>query len=259
MLKFCSLFSGSSGNSFFVTDGDTNVLIDSGVSKKKILDSLQSMDIDNIDAILVTHEHIDHVSSLDTLSSHFKIPVYANKKTWEAMISKKDKIKNQKIFNMLETFEIGNLKIFPFPLPHDAAAPCGFNIFESNEKLSIATDLGHVNNKTFDYFLGSSSILLEANYSPEMLKVSPYPYLLKQRISNPLGHLSNDEAGNTISRLINSGLKSALLVHLSKTNNFSDLAYKTVEEKINESNSSTTNFNINIAPRDEPSKLLQAN
>lgn len=256
MLKFCSLFSGSSGNSFFITDGKTNILIDSGVSSKKITNVLQTMHIDNIDAILVTHEHTDHVSGLSVLSSKLNVPVYANNKTWDAMKREKDKIKNQKTFNISEAFEIGSLKIFPFLLPHDAAAPCGFNIFDGKEKLSIATDLGHVDNKTFDHFLGSSSILLEANYDSEILKVSSYPYLLKQRISSPFGHLSNDMAGNTISKLVDSGLKNALLVHLSKENNFSELVYKTIEEKLNEKNHSTEHISINIAPRTEPSSMF---
>jgi len=150
---------------------------------------------------------------------------------------------------MLETFEIGNLKIFPFEVPHDAADPCGFNIYHNNEKLSIATDLGRVTSDVFKYFKNSSSILLESNYDPNILKISSYPRILKQRIASPKGHLSNDIAADTICKLIDSGLKRVLLVHLSKENNFPELAYQTIQEQLIKNNYSVDDIIINIAPR----------
>lgn len=166
-----------------------------------------------------------------TLSKKYDIPVYANKKTWNAISANdKDKISdsNKKSFNVMENFEIGDLKILPFSIPHDAIDPCGFNIYNGIEKLSIATDLGHIDSKVFRHLENSSSILLEANYDPNVLKMSSYPYVLKQRISGPNGHLANEITGKTICKLIDSGLKKALLVHLSKENNFPELAYETV-------------------------------
>jgi len=207
---------------------------------------------------LVTHEHIDHIRSLGMLSAKYNIPVYANPKTWDYLGPEKDKIadENKKVFKTLENFEIGDLKILPFKIPHDAADPCGFNIYNRNEKISIATDLGHVTSKVLKHIESSSSVMLEANYDPEILKFSPYPYILKQRIAGPNGHLSNDMSGDAIYKLAESGLKKALLVHLSKENNFPELAHKTIEQILISNNCS--NISIDIAPRNGPSEMLSA-
>ena len=259
MLQYCSLFSGSSGNSFFIQNNDTNILVDSGVSARKIISALKTINIDinSIDAILVTHEHVDHINSIDTLSIKYNIPVYANKKTWDAMEDKKNKIKNKKIFNISEKFKIGSLQFFPFSISHDAAEPCGFKIFDDKRVISIATDLGYIDSTLFNCLAGSSDILLESNHETELLKLSSYPYLLKRRISGPLGHLSNDMAGDLLLKLIDKGLKNVLLVHLSKENNFPQLAYKTVEQKLIENNYSLQNLNIGIAPRNHPSEMYK--
>ena len=120
-------------------------------------------------------------------------------------------IKNRNVFKNDNEFQIGNLQIFPFSTPHDAANPCGFSIVNGDKKLSIATDLGHMNEVIFENLKGSSFMLLEANYEPEVLKMSQYPFLLKRRIAGPHGHLSNNEAGQTISALINKDLKEVML------------------------------------------------
>ena len=148
MFQFCSLYSGSSGNSLFIQTENTKVLIDAGESAKKIVDALSSINVtpNDLDAILVTHEHSDHVKGLGTLSKKYNIPVYANSQTWEAMPEQNAKIieSNKKHFNPSENFEIGDLKIHPFKIPHDAANPCGFNFFHKNTKMSISTDIGHM-------------------------------------------------------------------------------------------------------------------
>ena len=154
---------------------------------KKLTSALSSNDIslDDIDAIIVTHEHSDHVQSLGMVSSKFNIPVYANEKTWDAMPKQKDRISdtNQKLFKSYEKFEIGDLIIDPFSIPHDAADPCGFNITNNNEKISIATDIGHMTKSIVDKLDGSSFILLESNYDPEILKSGKYPILFKNKNS----------------------------------------------------------------------------
>lgn len=258
MLKYCSLYSGSSGNSFFIQSDNTNLLVDAGVSSKKIISALSkfNIDINKIDAILVTHEHSDHTKGLPILSHKYSIPIFINRKTWAALDSASNKISTQNInfFNMLEFFEIGDFKIFPFPIPHDAADPCGFNIFYNNQKISIATDIGHVSENLLNHLKNSTSIFLEANYDPEILKYSSYPYLLKKRISGDNGHLSNEMAGKTIYNLYNSGLRNAILIHLSKENNFPELAYKTVYNEI----ANCQGFNLEVAPRDNPSKMFEA-
>ena len=257
MFKYCSLYSGSSGNSFFVQSDNTNIIIDAGVSLKKITSALDKINIkgENIDAILVTHDHIDHTKSIASLSNKYNIPVYANSKTWDAIPDISDKIsnKNKKIFNILETFSIGDIEIFPFSTPHDAADPCGFNLYNNGKKISIATDIGYMSEDLLNYLKKSSSILLEANYDEEILKYSRYPYLLKKRISSNSGHLSNISAAKTISKLYDYGLTNALLIHLSKENNFPELVYETIKnETLN-----CKNLSIDVAPRDKPTKLFE--
>ena len=261
MLKFCSLYSGSSGNSFLVQDNETNILIDCGVSGKKIIEALTSINvpIESICAILVTHEHVDHTQSLGTLSKKYNIPVYANYETWNAMPTQKDKISDNNMFyfkNNVE-FKINDLHIYPFDIPHDAANPCGFNISNNNSKISIATDIGHLSGNILDNLKNSNFLLLESNYEPEVLKCSSYPYKLKQRIASSTGHLSNIEAGKAIAYLSKFGTNNIMLGHLSKENNFPELAYKSVCEEIANNNCDLSNINLNIASRYEPSNFFE--
>ena len=260
MFNFCSLYSGSSGNCLLLETSNTKVLIDAGESAKKITSALSSLDIEpsQIDAILVTHEHSDHVRGLGTFSKKYDIPVYANSKTWDSMPEQSIKIneKNIKSFVIEENFEIGDLKIHPFKIPHDAANPCGFNFTYNNKKISIATDIGHMTSNIIHKLEDSHFILLESNYDPEILKFSSYPYSLKQRIAGPNGHLPNSEAGKTISYLINSGLKEVMLGHLSKENNFPELAYKTVVEELIENDIDCSKIKINVANRFTPTSVV---
>ena len=263
MFNFCSLYSGSSGNSSLVQSDKTNILIDAGESARKIENALSSINvpINSIDAIVVTHEHIDHVKSIGTLSKKYNIPVYATEKTWKAMPDQSDKIDSKllRYFSPSNNFYVGDIKISPFSIPHDAADPCGFNILTANKQLSIATDLGHITPELLSNISKSDFILLESNYDPEILKFSKYPYYLKHRISGEYGHLSNIDAGNVISSLLknNDNLKSVMLGHLSKENNFPELAYKTVVEEIINNKCNLDNVSINVATREHPSDLIK--
>ena len=261
MLNFCSLYSGSSGNSLFIQTENTKILVDAGVSSKKIEEGLHSIDVEpsSIDAILVTHEHTDHVQGLGTFSKKFDIPIFANQETIDNMPNQIQKISEKNInkFKISDKFSIGDVEINSFSIPHDAANPCGFNIFKDNKKLSIATDIGHMDNKIIKNLEDSFFILLESNYDSEIIKYSHYPYNLKNRIEGPLGHLSNNSAGKTISHLLKSGLKSAMLGHLSKENNFPELAYKTVIEELITGNYSESSLSLCVADRNKPSKLLE--
>ena len=260
MFRFCSLYSGSSGNCLLVETSNTKILVDAGESSKKITNALCSINVNpsDINGIIVTHEHSDHVKGLGTFSKKYDIPVFANSKTLDAMPEQIYKIdsKNIKKITIEESFEIGDLKIRPFKIPHDAANPCGFNIYSSNEKISIATDIGHMTSNIVHKLEDSSFILLESNYDPNILKCSSYPYLLKQRIAGPNGHLPDEEAGKTISFLTHSGLESVMLGHLSKENNFPELAYQTVVEKLMQSNFDADSIRISVASRVEPSKII---
>ena len=260
MFKFCSLYSGSSGNSLFIETQNTKLLIDAGVSSKKIENALNDINIDpsTLDGILVTHEHVDHVQGLGTLSKKFDLPVFVNQETLDAMPKQKDKIseKNVKIFKVSDKFEIGDLEIKPFSIPHDAANPCGFNIWKDNKKISIATDIGHMTNPILKSLEESLFIMLEANYDPEVLRCSPYPFTLKSRIAGPTGHLPNEMAGKTISHLLKSGLKNAMLGHLSKQSNFPELAYKTVVDELISNNYNEDCISLSVASRDNHSKII---
>mgnify|MGYP004522214719 FL=1 len=262
MLNFCSLYSGSSGNSLFVETENTKILIDAGMSCKKIEEALKSIDIEpsSINAILVTHEHSDHVKGVSTISRKFDIPVFSAKETFEAMPTQTEKISENNInyFNLSEKFYINDLGILPFSIPHDAANPCGFNIIKGNEhQISIATDIGHMTKSIVNHLEGSEFILLESNYDTEVLKCCSYPYRLKSRIAGETGHLSNNMAGKTISYLLkNSNLNTAMLGHLSKESNFPELAYQTVIDEIISNHTDNSSIKLSVANRDCPSKLI---
>lgn len=262
MFNFCSLYSGSTGNCLLVQTDETKILIDAGVSQKKIMTALASfnVNIEDIDAILVTHEHSDHVQNVGSLSKRYDIPVYCNIETLNAMPVQKEKIsdENRIIFTPNKKFKINDIEIQSFQIPHDAANPCGFNLFHDDKKISIATDIGHMDNNLLDKLKKSSFILLEANYDPDILKYSKYPFQLKQRILSPIGHLSNESSGKTITELTTKyGLKSAMLGHLSKENNFPELALKTVTDELQNKNVTTKDVTIQVASRDYPSKLIK--
>ena len=260
MFNFCSLYSGSSGNSLFIETQNTKLLVDAGVSSKKIETALNDINVDpnTLDGILITHEHTDHVQGLGTLSRKFDLPVFVNQETLDAMPKQRDKIadKNIKTFKVTDKFEIGDLEIKPFSIPHDAANPCGFNIWKDNKKISIATDIGHMTNPILKNLEESLFIMLEANYDPEVLRCSSYPFTLKSRIAGPTGHLPNEMAGKTISHLLKSGLKNAMLGHLSKESNFPELAYQTVMDELISNNYKENSIQLSVASRDIHSKII---
>ena len=260
MLNFCSLYSGSSGNCLYVESENAKVLIDAGVSLKKIEAGLETLNVDpaSLDGILVTHEHSDHIQSLGNLSKKYNLPVFANSETFSAMSKQTDKIKSENInkFNVKEHFSIKDIEIMPFSIPHDAANPCGFNISNNSKKISIATDIGHITNEILKDLEDSQFILLESNYDTEVLKCSKYPYILKQRIAGPNGHLSNEVASKVINYLLQGNLKNAMLGHLSKESNFPELAYQTVVDELLHSGTDVSKFTLSVASRDTVGKLI---
>lgn len=233
-MKFCSLVSGSSGNAVLVSDGRTNLLIDCGMNGKRTAQSLAEIGLfpEEIAAILVTHEHSDHISGVGVLSRRYHIPVYANALTWDAMSTALGRIDAgcMKIFENEQEFEIGGIGVRAFSTPHDAADSVGYNLFVSGKKLSIATDMGHIAEPVVDALCGSAMVLLESNHDIGMLRNGKYPAFLKKRILSDLGHLSNDGAGEIAVRLVQNGTQAILLGHLSSENNLPQLAYSSVCE-----------------------------
>ena len=259
-LLFCPLFSGSSGNAVYVGDGESGVLVDAGVSCARIVSELDSIGIrpDGVKALLVTHEHADHVSGAGIFSRRFDVPVYATEGTWRAMEGKIGEIspKNARLVDVTQDFFIGGMNVAPFPLPHDAAEPCGYSFYLGGVKASVATDIGCVRDSWMKAVLGSDLVLLEANYDPDMLKAGKYPYALKTRILGRRGHLSNEDAGRAAAQLIEGGTKTLLLGHLSKENNFPELARMTVECALREAGIDPDNdASLAVASRDHMSGL----
>ena len=248
------------GNCLYVESDNTKLLIDAGVSLKKIEKGLDTIDVSpsSIDGILVTHEHSDHIQSLGNLSKKFNLPVFANSETFDAMPKQTDKISTENInkFKIKQKFSINDIEITPFSIPHDAANPCGFNISCNDDKISIATDIGHMTNEILKQLEGSKFVLLESNYDTEVLKLSKYLFSLKQRIAGPNGHLSNEIASKVINYLLHDNLKIAMLGHLSKESNFPELAYQTVVNELINSNSDVSKLSLSVASRNEPSKLI---
>jgi phosphoribosyl 1,2-cyclic phosphodiesterase len=258
-IRLCSLSSGSSGNCIFVGNDSSGVLVDCGVSGKEILKNLNSIGVctSTIKAVVVTHEHSDHIKSVGIISRKLGIPIYANINTWNNMSAFIGEIKAENIryFSVGEELEIGGIDIKTFSIPHDAADPVGFCFFEGNKKVSIATDLGYFSDTVRENISGSEMVMLESNHDIEMLKVGRYPYFLKRRILSEHGHLSNEAAGHAVYELLQTGVKEVLLGHLSKENNFPELAYETVKGILEEEKVKVNeDIKLDLAPRSSVSR-----
>ena len=232
-LRFSPLFSGSSGNATYVACDDAQILVDAGVSGSRVTQELQRIGVDpaGLDAILVTHEHSDHIKGIGILSRKYDLPVYATEGTWRQMEGKIGSVqtKNMRVFEPEQDFFIGSIDVTPFPIPHDAAQPVGYTFEISGAKLAIATDLGCVRDSWMKYVAGAHAVILESNYDPNMLLYGPYPQELKRRIQGRHGHLCNDDAGEVATQLVLKGARQIILGHLSKENNYPELALKCCE------------------------------
>jgi phosphoribosyl 1,2-cyclic phosphodiesterase len=261
-VRFCSLASGSSGNSHLINDGKKFLLIDAGLSGKQIENKLREVDVDpkNLSAILVSHEHSDHICGVGILSRRYNIPIYANDGTWSGMASKIGNIKDENIkcFKSNENFSIGDFNIRPYKISHDANEPVGFSIANDNIKISIATDLGYISEDIIEEIKDSNLVILESNHDEEMLKAGSYPYSLKRRVLSNIGHLSNEAAGNAIVDLVSKNVKSILLAHLSKENNFPELAIATVKNILDSKKITIgKDVELDLVHRDRVSNIYQ--
>jgi phosphoribosyl 1,2-cyclic phosphodiesterase len=220
-LSVCILASGSKGNAVFVSGGAASILIDAGLSGVEIERRLKSRGLDpkNLDAILVSHEHADHIQGVGVLSRRYRLPVYISAKTQIAASSQLGSLHDLKTIECGTPFAINDLAIHPFSISHDAADPCGFTIRHNQTKIGIATDLGIATAMVKEHLKECSLLILEANHDEEMLINGPYPWPIKQRIKSRTGHLSNAASGTLLKELQHDCLKHVMLAHLSEINN----------------------------------------
>ncbi|VYU65719.1 MBL fold metallo-hydrolase [Clostridium tertium] len=261
-MKFCPLYSGSSGNSIFIASDNAKVLIDAGLPGKKIDEALKNIgeDPSKIDGIFVTHEHSDHIKGIGVLSRKYDIPIFTNADTWSAMEGSIGKIKehNIKIMDRRSTISIKDIDVISFNIPHDAVAPVGYTIHSNGKKASVTTDFGIYTEEIRDNIKDSEVILLESNHDINMLKFGPYPYALKRRILSEVGHLSNEDCGKAVVDLIRyKQNKKIILGHLSGTNNHPDLALETVIGVLREHNiQQNVDIDLTMANRHSPSEVI---
>ena len=227
-LRFAPLFSGSSGNAVYVGCDEGHLLVDAGMSGTRIVQGLASIGIapQQLNGILVTHEHSDHIKGIGVLSRKYDLPVYATEGTWQAMYGKLGNVaaKNVRTIEPETNFFLGAVEVMAFQTPHDAAASVGY-LFELNgARFALATDIGCVRDSWLKHVLGADAVLLESNYDPDMLQAGPYPYDLKKRILSRKGHLSNDDEASTVVKLTERGAGQSVLGHFSKENNCPVLA-----------------------------------
>lgn len=242
-IEFTTLASGSNGNCTYIGTNNTKILIDAGLSGVKIESLLNEINIkpQDLDAIFVTHEHIDHIEGVGVLSRRYNLPIYATEGTWENMINKIGNINkiNKKIVYVNERLILNDLCLTPFEVPHDAKEPACYTIKWDNIKIAIATDIGHITKNIIENIRHCDALILESNYDINMLKNGNYPYNLKQRIFGKYGHLSNEISAKLLACVISDKLKYVFLSHISKENNTNDLVYSTFKENLDE-------FGINI-------------
>ncbi len=249
----CSLASGSKGNSLFVSCNNISILIDAGLSGVEIQRRLNAVELEpeSLEAIIITHEHSDHVKGAGVLHRRYNIPVYITRKTWQAS-SNLGEIKDLRFFECGKPFQINQIQINPFSISHDAIDPVGLTLEYKTCKLGIATDLGIATNLVKDHLNNSNILYLESNHDPDMLINGSYPWHLKQRIKGRTGHLSNIDAKNLILELETQNLKHVILAHLSEENNYPQTAYEEVLKGLNGSDVA-----LHVASPDKPGKLIK--
>jgi len=271
-MRFTSIASGSSGNSTYIGTESTHILVDVGVTMKAINTGLHELDLElkDINAIFLTHEHIDHVRAVGTIARKYGIPMYGTLGTLrEVMLNKTlGDVHKDNLFPILpdSTMEIGDLRICPFSIYHDAADPVGYRVetkgegkSDSAKRVAVATDLGHYDDYIAEHLRDLDGMVIESNHDVKMLSTGPYPMSLKRRILSDHGHLSNDNCGLLLDSILSRRVKHVFLGHLSKENNLPVLALNTVRREIDKSDSEhkSGEINITVAHRDRISEIVE--
>lgn len=264
-MRFECIASGSSGNCVYVGSGNTHLLMDVGISRKRTVEALHTLDLDlsDIDGIFITHEHTDHIAGLPMIAKQSQMPIYATAGTIEAILQmpKFQNIDPARFVTVKadEILSVKDLEINPMHISHDAAEPVGYRIQCGGRKACICTDLGCYTDYTVNCLRDSDILLIEANHDVNMLQVGRYPYPLKQRILGTRGHLSNISSGQLLSQVLNDHMKAIYLGHLSKENNLPELAFETVRVELLSADTpySPEDLPIRVADRKKPSAVLE--
>ena len=252
MAKVVPLFSGSSGNCYYVSNGGSGILIDAGRSAKQITCALEDngINISSIEAIFVTHEHSDHVKGLRVFANRHKLPVYMSEGTMNALYA--GNYADEKTHCLVigsEGVDLSAMHVDSFPISHDCAEGIGFRVDMGSKAYALATDLGYISDEVEKALIGCDVVTIESNHDVNMLRMGPYPYILKRRIMSDKGHLSNEVCSVFLPKLVRSGTKRFILAHLSRENNMPEIAYR---ESLNELNANNmelmSDFTLNIAP-----------
>lgn len=260
MPQITTLCSGSSGNCVLVREEGTTLLVDMGQSCRKTLYSLKDLGIypEDIDCILVTHEHSDHVSGLNTFLKHYHVPLYVSRLSAEVML--RDHIVPEdteiRTVECEREFHTGGITVHPFHASHDSVDCMGYRFsFPDGSRAAIATDTGYLSDEMLDVLYGCRVVCLESNYDNRMLLTGRYPYYLKSRIRSRNGHLCNDDCAAAAVKLVLSGTQTLVLMHLSAENNMPAIALMTVETAL-ENNGLADICRVIPAPRFEPGEII---
>lgn len=230
VIQFSSLGSGSKGNGTLISIADTILLVDCGFSTKETIRrlSIKGLEPEQISAILVTHEHADHVNGVAGLANKFSLPVWLNKGT--SLHKKCLNIKNKQLFNSHCSFQVGDIQVTPVTVPHDSREASQFTFQSHSSKLGLLTDVGHITNHIIEAYSDCTGLLLEFNYDHEMLIQGKYPFALKKRVSGDLGHLSNLQAAELLSKIDLQKLQTLVAMHMSEENNREEIVLKLLEK-----------------------------
>jgi phosphoribosyl 1,2-cyclic phosphodiesterase len=231
-LRFNVLASGSTGNALLVQTDEKTLLIDAGLSGKKLeeLMQLSGVQASELSGILITHEHSDHIKGLSALAKKHKLPIYTNGATWQSMDQQLSSIADtqQHLFKTGDVLDFGGLQVTTYPISHDAAEPVGFTFDYAGKKLGLATDLGYASARVKQTIFDSDALILEANHDVELLRMGKYPWHIKRRILGDSGHLSNEAAGEVLVEMCEGRTKDVYLAHLSLNHNMIELARMSV-------------------------------
>ena len=264
-MRLCSIASGSSGNCIYVGSEHTHLLVDTGISKKRIDAGLKELDVkgEELDGILINHEHSDHIQGLGVFSRKYEIPIYATEGTiagirqYKSLGCMPDGLLHE--VKVDQPFSLGDIEVEPFRISHDARQPSGYRLNSNDRSVAVATDLGIYDEYTVSKLCNLDAILLEANHDIHMLEVGPYPYPLKRRVMGDTGHLSNELSGRLLCDILHDNLKHIVLGHLSKENNYARLAYETVklEVTLSDVDYKGEDLDITVAGRDTISDIFE--